>query len=145
MKVGPKCSRNCRRAEIRFTMEGVVGFLKSVSPGSMESDGLSKSTSTPSKPYSVTIRVIDETKFGTRFGSASVKCCPPPPSEIMTFLPWLFRYAMSLLNCAVSSPAGVGNCMVPSGAFRSGVEKAIRMMSHCGDSSRRGIVEPGPP
>jgi hypothetical protein len=32
-----------------------------VSPGSMESDGLSKSMSIPSKPYSSTIFVTDET------------------------------------------------------------------------------------
>ena len=49
-------------------MDGVTGCLKSVSPGSMESDGLSKSMSMPSKPYSVTMRVTEETKFGTRFG-----------------------------------------------------------------------------
>ena len=82
--------------------------------------------------------VTEETKFGTRFGSASVKCCPPPPSEIITFLPWLFSQAMSALNCSVSRPAGVWNCMVPSGAFRSGVEKATRMTSHCGETSRSG-------
>ena len=72
-------------------MDGVVGRLKSVSPGSIDSDGLSKSISIPSKPYSETMRVTDETKFGTRCGSASVKCWPPPPSEIITFRPWLFR------------------------------------------------------
>ena len=33
----------------------------------MERDGLSKSISIPSKPYSVTMRVTDDTKFGTRF------------------------------------------------------------------------------
>ena len=55
-------------------MDGVVGCLKSVSPGSMESDGLSKSMSMPSKPYSLTMCVTEETKFGTRFGSARVKC-----------------------------------------------------------------------
>ena len=38
-----------------------------------------------------TMRVTEETKFGTRFTSARVKCWPPPPREIITFLPWLFK------------------------------------------------------
>jgi hypothetical protein len=59
---------------MRFTMDGVVGRLKSVSPGSMERDGLSKSMSMPSKPYPATMPATEETKFATRFGSASVKC-----------------------------------------------------------------------
>ena len=49
---------------------------------------------------------------------------------------------MSALNCSVSRPAGVRNCMVPSGAFLSGVEKATMMTSHCGETSRSGKVEP---
>ncbi len=55
-------------------MDGVVGCLKSVSPGSMERDGLSKSMSMPSKPYSVTMRVTEETKFGNalRIGEREV-------------------------------------------------------------------------
>ena len=50
MKSGPKCSRNWRSPAIRFTIDGVVGRRKSVSPGAMTRDGVSKSISTPSNP-----------------------------------------------------------------------------------------------
>src|ERR1039458_5226316 len=52
---------------------------------------------------------------------------------------------MSPLNCSVSSPAGVWNCMVPSGAFLSGVEKATMMTSHWGETSRSGKGDPAAP
>ena len=63
----------------------------------------------------------------------------------MTFLPWLCKYAMSPLNCSVSNPAGVWNCMVPSGAFLSGVANATMMTPHCGETSRNGKVAPAAP
>ena len=82
--------------------------------------------------------VTEETKLGMRFGSASVKYSPPPPREIITFLPWLLSVAMSALNCSGSMPRGARKCIVPSGAFLSGVAKATMMTSHCGTTSCSG-------
>ena len=89
MKPGPKCSCSWRRPAIRLTIDGVVGWRKSVSPGADRATGVSKSISTPSNPYSVTMLVTELTKFGMSFASSSLKYSPPPPSEIITFLPWL--------------------------------------------------------
>jgi len=35
--------------------------------------------------------LTEETKFGTEFGLSSVTCTPPPPREIITFLPRPFK------------------------------------------------------
>ena len=40
----------------------------------------------------------DETKFGMFLASSNLKYSPPPPSEIMTFLPWAFSAAMSAFS-----------------------------------------------
>jgi hypothetical protein len=45
-----------------LTIDGLVGCLKSVSPASMLSEGVSKSKSIPSKSNWMTISVTDETK-----------------------------------------------------------------------------------
>jgi hypothetical protein len=143
MKRGPKWSLNWRRAEIRFTMEGVTGCLEI---GVSGIDGKRRAFEVdvdPSKPYSVTMRVTEETKFGTRFGSASVKCRPPPPREIHHLLALALQVGDVGFNCSVSRPAAFGTACsfrrVPIGCGEG--DDDGRPIG--GDRSRRGMVEAG--
>src|SRR3984885_10620850 len=81
------------------------------------------------------------TKFCFPSCVSSAKCWPPPPSEIITFLPWLCFCLMSSLNCSGVTFPRTWYCIVPSGAPRNGVANATIITSHWGDTS---LIRPNP-
>src|SRR5262249_15510150 len=100
----PNIFLSWRKAEIRFTTAGVVGFLKSVSPALRVNELPSKSMSIPSNPNLLTIDATDDTKFWT--SALVVNCTIPlaPPIDKRTALPRECRAATSEMNCG--SPSG---------------------------------------
>ncbi len=105
-KFGPYLALSVRIAEIRLTMTGLVGFLKSVSPVWSDSEWPSKSMSRPSRPH---LSMIAETELTNVSRAAVVVSCTWPfwpPIEISTFLPLARLAAMAALKSASDSTVG---------------------------------------
>src|SRR3954447_20235859 len=105
-KFAPYLALRDLSAEMRLTMTGVVGFLKSVSPVFSDSEWPSKSMSTPSRPYLSMMELTERTNV-SRAAVVSSRTWPlAPPMESSTFLPACRLARMAAMNAdSVSTPA----------------------------------------
>ena len=94
--------------------------------------------STPSKPYSETMLVTEETKLGMSCAIVELEILAASSEGDHHLL------ALALEICDVGfqlvgiDAAGRAECRVPSGALLSGEAKATMITSHCGETSCSG-------